>query len=481
MKKAIVWFRNDLRLHDNEVLFEALSWADEILPIYIFDPRQFANHELGFPKTGHHRLQFIQESVQDLRLNLQDLGADLIVRTGHPEDVLFSLARYHEAFSIFCQEESCSEERAVEDKLVANMDTIEGEVNFYWGFSLLHYEDLPFKLTAVPEQFTIFRKKVEKDFRIRPTFPSPEKLTVIPGVDSGEIPAGDELIRHSEEPVTPETKLEKVKGGETHGIIRVKNYIWETGRIAQYKETRNGLLGTDYSSRFSAWLAHGCLSPRQIYYEVKKYEQEVESNPSTYWLIFELLWRDYFRFMSLKHEDEIFKAGGIRKSGIGGYQDAMSFHRWAEGNTGIPFIDAAMRELLATGYTSNRARQNVASFFVKDMKMDWRIGAAWFESQLVDYDPASNYLNWNYIAGIGNDPREGRYFNVLSQAKRYDPTGAFVKHWIPELRKLPSSRIHTPFHLNEVEQEYLTIRLGQEYPRPCINLKDWRALKKKSH
>lgn len=480
MKKAIVWFRNDLRLHDNEALFEALSWADEILPIYVFDPRQYVNLAYGFPKTGRHRLRFQQESVRDLRMNLQDLGADLIVRTGHPEDVLFSLARYHEIFSIFCHEENCFEERAVEDQLIANMQTLDGEVNFHWGLSLLHYDDLPFDLDHVPEQFTTFRKAVEKDLPIRLSYPRPEKITIVKGIEAGEIPKEDQLIRLPNELKEQTVDRDRALGGETHGLIRVKNYIWESRLISRYKETRNGLLGSDYSSRFSPWLANGCLSPRLVYEEVKKYEEEVESNPSTYWLIFELLWRDYFRFVSLKHGSAIFKEGGIRGKGIGGYEDAMSFHRWADGNTGVPFIDAAMRELLATGFTSNRARQNVASFFVKDMKMDWRMGAAWFESQLIDYDPASNYLNWNYIAGIGNDPREGRYFNVLKQAERYDPTGAFVKHWIPELRNLPSSRVHQPFLLNNVEQEYLKIRLGQEYPKPCINLKQWKALRKET-
>ena len=230
------------------------------------------------------------------------------------------------------------------------------------------------------------------------------------------------------------------KGGETEGLRRLRHYFWEKDQVAQYKETRNGLIGPDYSSKFSAWLSMGCLSPKLIYHELKRYERERVSNESTYWLFFELLWRDYFRLMGKKYGNRIFQKGGTQEKDLRILKNNQElFTLWAEGRTGVPFIDANMRELAATGWMSNRGRQNVASFLVKDLKVNWQMGAEYFESQLVDYDPCSNWGNWNYVAGVGSDPREDRYFNILTQAKNYDPNGDFVKLWCPELAETPSA------------------------------------------
>ena len=261
------------------------------------------------------------------------------------------------------------------------------------------------------------------------------------------------------------------RGGETAALLRLKYYFWEGNHLYQYKETRNELLGANYSSKFSAWLANGCLSPRTVFEEIKKYETERIENESTYWLYFELLWRDYFRFVAVKYGKNIFLKAGIKQEKIKGSNNKNLFRLWCDGKTGIPFVDANMRELKKTGFMSNRGRQNVASFLVHDLNLNWQMGAAYFESLLIDYDPCSNYGNWNYVAGIGNDPRPNRKFNVIGQAKRYDKQGDFVKTWCPELRKMPSSRIHEPFLLNKTEQKYLNVHLGQNYPIPCIVLK----------
>lgn len=174
----------------------------------------------------------------------------------------------------------------------------------------------------------------------------------------------------------------------------------------------------------------GCISARTIHYEVKKYEQERLANDSTYWLVFELLWRDYFRFVAAKYGTKIFRRQGIRKKEIKWQHDLIKFETWRTGNTGVAFVDANMKELLLTGFMSNRGRQNVASFLTKDLGIDWRWGAAWFESQLIDYDVCSNWLNWVYVAGVGNDPREDRYFNIESQTRKYDPENQYSRIWL---------------------------------------------------
>ncbi|NBP70539.1 MAG: cryptochrome DASH, partial [Cytophagia bacterium] len=149
-------------------------------------------------------------------------------------------------------------------------------------------------------------------------------------------------------------------------------------------------------------------------------------------LIFELLWRDYFRFAAKKYGVKIFQRKGLRNKPVSATNNVELFEKWRAGETGIDFIDANMKELLHTGFISNRGRQNVASYLAKDYKVNWTWGAAWFESQLIDYDVASNWLNWAYIAGVGNDPREDRYFNTESQVRKYDPKGEYTRYWLSD-------------------------------------------------
>ena len=173
------------------------------------------------------------------------------------------------------------------------------------------------------------------------------------------------------------------------------------------------MIGENYSTKFSAWLGLGCLSPREIYYELKKYERQFSANESTYWLEFELLWRDYFRFMMKKYSNLFFQQTGIKaKTDLLHQHNNDTLLTWINGKTGVDFIDANMIELKLTGFMSNRGRQNVASYLCNDLKLDWRYGAAYFEQQLIDYDVCSNWGNWAYLAGVGNDPRGNRVFNI---------------------------------------------------------------------
>ena len=221
------------------------------------------------------------------------------------------------------------------------------------------------------------------------------------------------------------------KGGESEAIQRLKYYFFETKAISRYKETRNGMIGADYSSKFSAWLALGCVSPRFIYQELKKYETQFGANESTYWLVFELLWRDYFRFMMKKHQIKLFQRSGIRNKELASEKtDWKLLECWMNGQTGNDFVDANMLELKRTGFMSNRGRQNVASYLCHYLNFDWRYGAAYFEQQLIDYDVCSNWGNWAYLAGVGNDSRGNRYFNIEKKAIDYDKDKSFRKLWL---------------------------------------------------
>jgi deoxyribodipyrimidine photo-lyase len=470
-RRAIVWFRNDLRLHDNEAITNALRMADEVIPVYVFDERIFMGKtRFGFAKTGKYRARFILESIEDLKQNLKKIGSDLVVRTGKPEEVLAEMAKSYHTSWVFCNRERTKEEVDVQDTLEKNLWESGIELIYTRGKMLYHTQDLPAPIQHIPDVFTAFRKENENITKVRPPLPAPVSMPALPSeVEVGNIPS---LIDFGHEPfeTNPNAALE-FKGGETEGIKRLNHYLWKTNAAATYKKTRNGLIGADYSTKFSAWLATGCLSPKYIYAELKRYENERTSNESTYWIFFELLWRDFFRLMGKKHGNRIFLKGGTHNKPLKHLRDNYEmFEVWATGRTGVPFIDANMRELAETGFMSNRGRQNVASFLVRDLKVNWQMGAEYFESQLIDYDPCSNWCNWNYVAGVGSDPREDRYFNILTQAKNYDDNGDFVRIWCPELKEVPRDFIHRPDLLTNAQKQAYKMT---QYPKAVVKIDKW--------
>lgn len=474
-KRIIYWFRNDLRLHDNEGFLKAIQDADEVIPMFVFDTRQFEEIDpLGIPKTGTFRAKFLLESVQNLRDNLRKKGANLVIKLGKPEVVISELARELDVTAIYTAKEATQEETDAETSLSKKLKTYNIDFEVFWGSTLYHPRDLPFWVSRLPDVFTDFRKAVEKASTIRPVFQEPIALRLPEGLEFGKMPEIYELILFSQLPEVDKRAAFVFKGGETEARQRLNAYLWETDHIKYYKETRNGLLGANYSSKFSPWLAYGCLSPRQIYEEVKKYEAQHGANDSTYWLIFELIWRDYFRFLALKYGTRLFKTSGIKYNlELRWNHNRELFDQWVNGKTGIPFIDANMQELKLTGFMSNRGRQNVASFLAKDLQVDWTWGAAYFESQLIDYDVCSNWGNWNYIAGVGNDPRENRYFNIFTQANKYDAKGEYVKTWLPELAAVPAEDIHRVWTLSPEAQKQYGALLGETYPLPNIEADKW--------
>lgn len=470
-QRIIIWYRNDLRLHDCEPLHRATDRklaAAQIIPVYCFDPRQFGTTSYGFPKTGAFRAQFLLESVADLRASLRAKGSDLVVRTGLPEVILPALARELGVTAIYFSKEVTAEEVAVETALQSAVKPLLIALKSFWGHTLYHPDDLPFAIEQLPELFTSFRKEVEKYANVNATFAAPKQLPPLPEIQVGELPRLADF--GLEPPAFDGRSVMRFKGGETEGLARLRHYFWQQDCLKTYKETRNGMLGANYSSKFSPWLALGCLSPRYIYEQVQEYETRQVKNDSTYWLVFELLWRDYFRFICAKHGNKVFRLSGLQGVDIPWKEDGKRFDLWRQGMTGFPLVDANMRELAATGFMSNRGRQNVASFLTKNLGINWQMGAEWFESLLIDYDACSNYGNWNYTAGVGNDARGFRFFNILKQSKDYDPQGTYVKHWLPELANVPAAKVHEPWKLLPVEQQRFGVRIGVDYPNPVVDL-----------
>ncbi|EJD46055.1 cryptochrome [Auricularia subglabra TFB-10046 SS5] len=432
----IALFRNDLRIHDNPMLQAALNGADELLPLYCFDPRQVdltalngkteelisggpfdaaRTWHLGLPRNQKFKLKFLVESVLDLQHDLRRLKSELLVRFGAPDQIIDKLVEHLRQgapdgnVELFCQREQTFEETRVEEALKKfNLTLTDG------GSTMVHPGDLPFAPKDCPAVFTSFRKKVE-GLRpmVRDLLPTPTSLPPLPSgardfMLSHDAPSILRSIADLDASFDPRSTTAYC-GGASSGIERLKHYCSPPGPLFTYKKTRNALSGRDGSSHFSPFLSVGALSARQIFWAVRDAEDTRDGggNEDSYWLIFELLWRDYWKFLA---------RGPMDKDKLFALQDEAAFERWKEGKTGIPFIDANMRELAATGYMSNRGRQNVANFLAGQMCMDWRMGAEWFESCLVDHDVCSNYGNWTYTAGVGTDPRAGRNFNILKQA-----------------------------------------------------------------
>ena len=482
MKKTVIhWFRNDLRLHDNPALHQACQDAQIVLPVYILDPALVETLPgRSFPRTGGHRMRFLLESLADLRHNLQQQGSDLLICTGDPRQVLADLVRQHEVSAVYAGQEATTEETKLEEELQQILQPSGASLKLFWMLSLYHPDDLPFKLPEVPDAYRDFRKGCEKKAQVREEVPVPA-LPALPDIDPGELPTLETL--GLEAPVPDDRAAIHFVGGETEALQRLETYFWERDLLRSYKYTRNQLLGEDYSSKFSAWLANGCLSPRRVYWEVKRYEQERKKNVSTYWLIFELIWRDFFRFQAARQGNLIFLASGPRHASTDGWKkDDDLFDKWAAGQTGIPFVDANMRELNATGFMSNRGRQNVASFLLHrgekaDLSVWWPWGAAYMESLLIDYDAASNWGNWNMVAEVGPDAHGDRYFNIYTQATRYDSEGEYVKHWCPELQHVPADKLQLLSLNSTQELADWGVELGVNYPLPLVNPIKWTRRK----
>ncbi len=300
---------------------------------------------------------------------------------------MLKIAQKHKAQKVFSKKEVAFEEKQTQMLVEKELWKVHCQLETYSTSTLYHAQDLPFALKDIPDVFTSFRKRIEKEATVREIFNTPVAI---------KSPVIEELclLRIEQlglEPITNDCRAAiNFKGGETEGYKRLNSYLFETQAISTYKETRNGMIGENYSTKFSPWLSLGCLSPREIYNKLKKYEVHFSPNESTYWLEFELLWRDYFRFMMKKYSNRFFHQAGIQAETENlNKHNSETLLTWINGQTSCDFVDANMIELKLTGFMSNRGRQNVASYLCNNLKLDWRYGAAYFEQQLIDYDVCS--------------------------------------------------------------------------------------------
>jgi deoxyribodipyrimidine photo-lyase len=432
---VVFWFRQDLRLHDQVALEQALRICAAqqrwLLPVFIHDSALQARTRWGFARVGPHRQAWQAMAIASLEEKLQPLGSRLLQFSGAPAEVLTHVLRSLGDALLVCEEVAAPEEQAVIRALQA-----QGlPVRTVWQSTLMAPERLPFAPEQVPDHFTAFRQAVERaGTPPEPPLPAPAALPALPPAALIEAlcaalpgpPAPPALPAEDERSSFPFQQA-PWHGTEAAALAHVARYC-ARGLPHSYKQTRNATHGTDFSTKWSAWLASGALSARQAWAEVAAFEARHGASESSYWIRFELLWRDHFRWLHRKHGVRLYRGRGLSSLGPPGH-DAAAFERWCRGETGQPFIDAGMRELAGTGFLSNRLRQNVASYLIHDLRCDWRAGAAWFESRLIDFDVFSNQGNWLYLSGRGTDPRGSRRFNPDKQAQDYDPLGVYRQLW----------------------------------------------------
>jgi deoxyribodipyrimidine photo-lyase len=434
MSTAIYWFRNDLRLHDNPGFSHACSLSETLLPVYCLGSASAMHNgdtRWGKMQPSTHRQQVLTDTLINLDASLRALGSGLTVFPGAPADILPKLGRALGTHQFHCEQIAATHE---EDELAA-LRSNGCELTSTLQSGLVDLDELPFALDNVPPVYTDFRLALTRsDFKPKAPSTAPEILPPLPRTAHGYASANLLRLRSNVGISSADQRSSlpylqpEFAGGERAALAHLTRYF-ASDLPAQYKATRNQLTGADFSSKCSAWLASGALSVRQLAAEIGQYEARIGANEGTEWLMRELLWRDYFRLLHLKHGDKMFRYRGLRDKAPAVHHDPGLFTRWCVGRTGESLVDAAMHELMATGYLSNRLRQVVASYLIHELNGDWRAGAAWFEAQLIDYDVYNNQGNWLYIAGLGSDPRGGRQFNVQKQAQTYDPDQSYQRLW----------------------------------------------------
>jgi len=427
MEVVLVWFRNNLRLADQPLLTFSRFSKCQVLPVFILEEQWFQPTPFGPSSMGPHRFRFLSESLQALRYSLNERGLPLLVRRGNPEKILSELCKAFKVTELRYQHESGVYEQQLENKIEQLLIEQGVLIKDYPISTLIDPSIFLNQPEALPGQFTTFRHLVEKQLVIPAMAELPSNLVGPSELNESHVPSAAE-VGLSE--VFADSRADVYyKGGEKEAAKRLQLFI-ESGALDTYYDTRNQLHGPLFSSQLSPWLANGCISARQIYAAIQSHEREHGANKSTYWLFFELLWRDFFKLSMCKMGKKYFMKQGLKSTTPPNQHHQRQFENWCHGQTTNELVNAAMLQLKATGYMSNRMRQVVASYFINDLQQDWRYGAAWFEHWLIDYDVSSNYGNWTYLAGVGNDPRSHRYFDVEKQARQFDSDFSFRKQWL---------------------------------------------------
>ena len=438
---TLVLFHNDLRVADNATLLKAseISTNGKLLLVYassltdILDDKDHYD-AYRYEAMGQARQQFLHDSLADLNASLIQRGNRLLY-----------LQQGDKALDVFTQLSGLIAQQRVTDICVSQtadynqnkvyelLQAKHPEIQWHVQTTATLFDELP--LESLPKSFTQFRKQIESDYDLLHAekdiaiYPTPESLAPLPdNMQSRNEYFFEYQLSNQAGRDKPSQLPSSFRGGELNGLTHLDAYFCSDAP-STYKTTRNALDEWAHSTKFSGWLANGSLSVNIILNRLRRYERDMIANDSTYWIWFELLWREYFYWYAVTHQKKLFWFKGIAQHAPSTQLDEDLLAQWKNGTTPYPIVNACMNQLNATGYMSNRGRQLVASCFIHELGLDWRYGAAYFEQHLIDYDVGSNWGNWQYLAGVGADPRGCRQFNLDKQTQQYDPNGDFIRQW----------------------------------------------------
>ncbi|WP_166333718.1 deoxyribodipyrimidine photo-lyase [Sphingobacterium chungjuense] len=389
---VLVWFRNDLRLHDNEILLEAVQKADLVIPVYCFDPRYYSTNKYGAKNTGILRAQFIRETVQSFKQSLRNLQGDLMTYYGYPEEIIPRLAAKYDADEVYHHREVAQRETKISEKVESALwQSNRINLKHFIGHTMYHKEDLPFPVRDIPDSFALFKKKVERESQVRPTLPEINQILIPNHLEVTEIPTLSDL-GFSDEEIASATQKQLI-GGEQHGLQNLDLILNDS-----YKGFH------DYTL-LSPYMATGALSPVLVYHRLHAAmtptnKKRLERRTAR------LFWRDYYRFMLKKYPNVYFKLQGHHSSPPEHATAASEELEWRSGNTGQPFIDEAIHILRSTGNLPSEARTILALYLLQETNNTWLESASFFEEHLLDYNPATTYGIWSHIAGVGTSKKD---------------------------------------------------------------------------
>lgn len=400
-KTILVWFRNDLRIHDNEMLVEAISRAENVLPVYCVDPRYFVKTSYGTQKSGYLRTRFLLQSIDSLKSGLRRLGGDLLIQTGKPEDVLPALCRQYQVSEVYHHREVAEEETLISGLVETSLWKEKINLKHFIGHTLFHKEDLPFSIKNIPDNFMIFKRKIDREAIVRPPFESPERISVPSDVEWGALPVPEDLGVHRSD----KAEEADIIGGESEGIEALMQLI--SSNVVKKKAGESVL-----DLVLSPWLSFGCLSPRRVYWTVK--DRLPAKSELALRIVNKLLWRDYNRFMLKKHGALLERHENVLTSA-----ERNRFNKWKEGNTGELLVDVCIRELNETGHINDRCKLFLTSYLTNKMKVKWPAEYAYFEEKAINFSPALAWGSWAISQGIFSfGKQENQNFNDIMHDPR---------------------------------------------------------------
>ena len=445
---ALLWFRRDLRVHDHPALTAAVETADVVIPVFVFDEAL-----LGGRWPAPNRTWFMRESVAELSAALAGRGASMRILRGRPVHVIPALAQEAGATDLFLTRDATPYGRRRDRAVAAALEGSGVTVHALGGLYVHQPDEIATRDGRPYTVYGAFRRTWDARPR-RAVLPAPDSIPAPPGVAVRPDPVPQVVPPTADPALIPAP-------GETAARARLAR--WVDGPVAAYAELRNRL-DVEGSSRLSQDLRFGLLSPVEV---VDRAEGAGDGRRT---FTGEVVWREFYAHILWHHPrvaSEPFQAAYAR---LPVRDDPDAFRAWAEGTTGYPVVDAAMRQLRASGFVHNRARMIASSFLAKHLLLDYRLGEAEFMRHLTDGDVASNNGGWQWTAGTGTDAQPYfRVFNPILQGARFDPDGAYVRRWVPELRDVPAAAIHQPWTMSPAAQAASGCRIGLDYPPPIVD------------